>query len=166
MIYDYEVYYMQNCSAPLTFAAFSLFLLIGTLGGLIFACFSKNKENCPRTATDIAKLLLFFGLIIFLMSNHLVVLFRGGIYLLWEKETDQIQVSGKIEETMEIDAYTGVKYGTENNHGRGEVIVVNGKKSYLTTYGDFGVGDDVILNVLPRSGFVLKMERASETPID
>ena len=66
---------------------------------------------------------------------------------------------------MEIDSYTGQKYGTENNHGYGEIIVVNGEKYYLTTYGDFGVGDDVILDVLPRSGFVLKMERADAQSI-
>ena len=67
---------------------------------------------------------------------------------------------------MEIDSITGAFYDAENNHGNGEVIVVNGKKYYLTTYGDFGVGDDVILNVLPKSGFVLKMESANVTSED
>lgn len=78
---------------------------------------------------------------------------------MFEKETDIIEVSGVIEDTIEIDALTGCKYGTENNHGRGEALIVNGKKYYLTTYGDLKVGDKVILKVLPRSRFVIEIQK-------
>ncbi|MCH5316660.1 MAG: hypothetical protein J1E05_01670 [Eubacterium sp.] len=154
MIYDYNVYLRQNCIVPLCLA---LFTLIWFIGFLVSFLKEKNKKQL--------KFILFFLIPAFLITINLFPLLRGGIYLLFEKETDQIQVSGKIEDTMEIDSYTGQKYDTENNHGYGEIIVVNGEKYYLTTYGDFGVGDDVILDVLPRSGFVLKMERADAPSI-
>lgn len=57
---------------------------------------------------------------LFLLIINLIPLFRGGIYLLYENETDQIQVSGKIEDTIEINSLTGAKYHTENNNGNGD----------------------------------------------
>ena len=156
--YDYDVYFRQNCIVPLCLALFCLIFFISFLVSIL-------KEG-GKPAPPLKKAISYIPFILIplcLMIINLFPLFRGGIHLLYEKETDQIQVSGKIEETMEIDSYTGAKYDTENNHGNGEIIVVNGEKYYLTTYGDFGVGDDVVLNVLPRSGFVLEMQRANST---
>lgn len=158
MIYDYDIYFRQNCIVPLCLALFCLVFFIYSLVMII-------KDRGASSPKKIIVSILFLFISLFLLIINLYPLFRGGIYLLFEKETDQIQVSGKIEDTMEIDFYTGQKYDTENNHGYGEIIVVNGKKYYLTTYGDFGVGDDVILDVLPKSGFVLKMESANPTSI-
>lgn len=171
MIYDYNVYLRQNCIVPLCLALFSLMLFIGSLAMIIkdrganpiLKTFFKEIEASPLTKAISS--IIFLLMPLFLIIVNLFPLFRGGIYLLYEKEKNQIQISGTIENTIEIDSYTGAFYDVENNHGNGEVIVVNGEKYYLTTYGDFGVGDDVILNVLPKSGFVLKMERADPTSI-
>lgn len=151
MTYEYNVYFRQNCIVPLCLVVFSLILCIISL-----VSFFKGMKTHPNKI-DIA-CIAFISISLFLTIINLFPLFRGGIFLLYEKETDQIQISGKIEETIEIDFLTGAKYRTENNNGNGQIIVVNGKKYYLTTYGDFGVGDYVILHVLPRSSFVLKME--------
>lgn len=170
--YDYNVYFRQNCVVPIFFALFSLVLFIGSLAMII-----KDRGANPILKTFFKKIeasqltkaissIIFLLIPLFLIIVNLFPLFRGGIYLLYEKEKDQIQISGTIENTIEIDSYTGAFYDAENNHGYGEIIIVNGEKYYLTTYGDFGVGDDVILNVLPRSGFVLKMEREEDNTED
>ena len=158
MIYDYNVYFRQNCIVPLCLAVFSLILCI-----ISFVSFFKGRVTQPNK--KYIAFIAFISTSLFLMIINLFPLFRGGIYLLYEKETDQIQVSGKIEDMIEIDFLTGAKYRTENNNGNGEIIVVNSKKYYLTTYGDFDVGDYVILHVLPRSRFVLKLERANSASI-
>ena len=109
------------------------------------------------------KWVLMLCVMAFLLSKNAFHLYQGGIYLLFEKEADQLQISGTIEDTIELTHLTGGGYhDIEQNHGYGEAIVINGKKYYLTTYGEFSVGDHVILNVLPRSGFVLKMVEQSE----
>ena len=155
MIYDYNVYYRQNCIVPLIFSLFCAFCMAKTVRFMWKKFSTTPLRQCIK---EIAISGIAIALLIFLTAVNLINLSRGGIYLLFEKETDIIEVSGVIEDTIEIDAWTGCKYGTENNHGRGEALIVNGKKYYLTTYGDLKVGDKVILKVLPRSKFVIEMQ--------
>ena len=155
MPYDYNVYYRQNCILPLILLFFSSILFF-------LQIYSFRKERHTYSPKDILFSIFFLCVALFLMIANIVPLVRGGAYLLAEKEEDAIQVSGTVEGTIEIDFVTGAKYRVENNDGNGEAIVVNGKKYYLTTYGDIQVGDYVVLDVLPRSGFVLKMEQNND----
>lgn len=156
MSFDYNIYLRQNCIVPLVLLLFAAFLffrggyrLIGRL----------SKVSFLKSVKSNAKTLVFLAACLFLMIVNLVVLLRGGIFLLSEKETDAVEISGVIEQTVEIDWITGGKYGTENNNGRGEALIVDGKKYYLATYGDLKAGDSVVMSVLPRSGFVLKIQK-------
>lgn len=156
MIYDYSVYLRQNCIVPLILSLFCAFCM-AKAGRYMWKKLSTTPfRQCIK---EIAISGIAIVLLIFLTAVNLINLSRGGMYLLFEKETDIIEVSGVIEDTIEIDAWTGCKYGTENNHGRGEALIVNGEKYYLTTYGDLKVGDKVILKVLPRSKFVLEIQK-------
>ena len=155
MTYDYYVYYRQNCIIPLILLFFSSVLFF-------LQIYSLWKERITYSTKDIMVSFLFLCIALFLMIANIVPLVRGGAYLLVEKEEDAIQVSGEVEGTIEIDFVTGAKYRVENNNGSGEAIVVNGVKYYLTTYGDIQAGDYVTLDVLPRSGFVLKMEHNND----
>ena len=154
MKYDYSVYYRQNCVVPLILALFSLAFLSYVL---IVFWRSGKKES-----TDYAKVFLFLCIGCFLLGINVVSLSRGGIFLLFEKETDQIQIEGIVEETIEIDSLTGAEYRDDNpfrNHGHGEALVIKGEKYYLTSYGDTKVGDYVRLSILPKSHFVLELNR-------
>lgn len=155
MTYDYNVYYRQNCIIPLILLFFSSILFF-------LQIYSLRKERHASSPKDILFSIFFLCVALFLMIANIVPLVRGGAYLLVEKEEDAIQVSGTVERTIETDFVTGAKYRVENNDGNGEAIVVNGEKYYLTTYGDIQVGDYVVLDVLPRSGFVLKMEQNND----
>ena len=79
--------------------------------------------------------------------------------MLYENQQHAIHISGFIENTDEIDAFTGSKYSVEQNNGNGVSIVVNGVKYYLMTFGDLKTGDYVSLEVLPKSGFILSFEK-------
>ena len=153
MTFDYNVYHRQNCIVPLILLAFVIVWII-----LIVIPLLKKKKNGSGN-TKIRDFLFILFAIPFLIINS-IPLMRGGIHLLYEKESVKIQVSGVIEKTEETEHFIRLKYDVENNQGYGEAIVVNGIKYYLMTYGDFSEGDQVDLDVLPRSRFVLKIEKA------
>ncbi len=158
MTFSYDKYYRQDCIVPLILILFCLIFMVkviitmitkGTFDGLA----SFIKTNAFR--------MLALTIFVFLITINSIHLSRGGIYLLFEDEQQSIQINGVIEQTYRIDSLTGSKYDVEQNHGRGEVIVVNGKKYYLMTFGDLVVGDNVIIDVLPKSGFVLKCKKVN-----
>ena len=133
MIFSYDKYYRQDCIVPLILILFCLIFMVkviitmitkGTFDGLA----SFIKTNAFR--------MLALTIFVFLITINSIHLSRGGIYLLFEDEQQSIQINGVIEQTYRIDSLTGSKYDVEQNHGRGEVIVVNGKKYYLMTFGD------------------------------
>ena len=156
MKYEYNLYYRQNCVVPILLILFVGFLMFKVAGPVI------KKFSFVRFSSFIKKDIqrcLFLLICLFLISVNSINLFRGGIFLLIEKEEDAVEISGVIEKTIEIDALTGSKYETENNHGRGEALIIDGRKYYLTTYGDLKIGDEVTAKVLPKSGFVLEIRR-------
>ena len=156
MTYEYNIYYRQNCIIPIILILF-IGLLMVKIGWNLFKKFSTiNFYQCVKE--NIPQCIFLIGCL-FLIAINSIHLFRGGIYLLTEKESDVININGTIEETIEIDFLTGSKYNVENNHGRGEAIVINGTRYYLTTYGDLKVGDNVSITVLPKSKFILEIQK-------
>lgn len=155
MIYDYNTYYRQNCIVPL------LLLLFATS---LFAFFLVQFLKYRLSHSAGVPLGTIVGIVIslFLIIVNIIPLARGGIYLVTEKETDAIQLSGKIEQTIEIGFVGGAKYGVDNNHGYGEGIVVNGEMYYVTTYYDYEIGDDIVFWALPKSRFVLLIETSNK----
>ena len=155
MTYDYNVYYRQDCIVPLLLVIFVGVIMTKNVVSLLKKCTNMNtwmviKQNTPQTI-----FIVVFAFLIVVNSIHLL---RGGIYLLFEKPSQAVQIVGTVEDTIEIDALTASKYDVDQNHGRGEALVIDGEKYYLTTYGDLKVGDNVVLTVLPRSRFVLQIE--------
>lgn len=156
MKFDYNIYYRQNCIMPILFILFVGFLAF-KVGFPVIKNFTHMdfkvliKKNVKQS--------IFLIVCLLLITINSINLFRGGFFLLVEKENDAVKISGVIEETIEIDALTGSKYGTKNNHGRGECVVINGEKYYLTTYGNLKAGDKITAKVLPKSHFVLEIEK-------
>ena len=162
MRFDYNVYYRQNCIMPILFI-----LLVGFLAFKVGVPMMKNFTHVSFSAfmKKSAKQCIFLFVCLFLVFINGINLFRGGFFLLIEKEDDAVEISGVIEKTIEIDALTGSKYGTENNYGRGEGLLINGEKYYLTTYGNLKPGDKIIAKVLPKSRFVLEIEKLNTEDI-
>ncbi len=94
MNFEYSVYFRQNCIVPLLFFAFCIF------AGVI-PLFQKGRMSSPektpianKTVTRIVTVLILLVLI----SVNVLPLARGGIYLLFEKEKDLIEVVGTVHE--------------------------------------------------------------------
>ena len=154
MRFEYSNYLRQDCYAPLSLALFSLFFLICVLFSFI------KKKSFDISEIGKCVILLIIGC--YLFGINAIHLSRGGLYLLSEHESDQIQIEGLVEKTIEIGSLTGAKYRDDNpfrNHGYGEALVIEGEKYYLTSYGDTKVGDYVRLSILPKSHFVLELNR-------
>ena len=49
----------------------------------------------------------------------------------------------------------------ENNSGLGESLIINDKRYYVMTYGNYRIGDKVRVFFLPKSKYVLKIEKAN-----
>ena len=160
MSFDYNVYYRQDCIVPLCLALFAGAVLLHCLIRLVRKLRITDREKRIRECRGFFIALPFFA---FLLSVNCIHLFRGGIFLLTEKEEDAVSITGVIEETFEIDFCTGSKYDTEQNSGSGEALVINGTKYYVMTYGDLKTGDTVSATVLPRSKMILEIHnRASD----
>ncbi len=157
MQFDYEIYRLDNCVYPVFFLMFSIIALTVFIVGYVRYF---RSEVSHRSYVEIAKMIIGLAVILFLMMVQIIPLSRGGIYLLFEKENDAIEITGEIENTFEIPSVGGMKYNVKQNHGSGEGIVIEGTKYYLMTYGDFREGDIVTIKVLPKSKLVLELSSA------
>ena len=157
MEFDYSTYYRADCIVPL-----SLFLFCGAL--FVYSFVSILKGEPITNLPDRFGIVLLPLVACFLMIINAAHLSRGGLHLLFERESDQVQIEGIIEETIEIGSLGGSKYGAKyNNHGRGEAIIVNGEEYFLISYGELKVDDPIRLSVLPKSHFVLSLYKSDET---
>lgn len=154
MTFDYNVYFRQNCVVPVAFLLVTIFVV----SSQIARWWNNNGASTNVTRLTRALAVCIF---VFLFIVNMIPLIRGGAYLLIEKESDVIQVQGTIEDTIELGSIGGAKYQVEQNHGYGEAIVIDGSKYYLMTYGDYRIGDNVVIDVLPRSSLVLRIDYAN-----
>lgn len=155
MSYEYSVYYRQNCIVPLILSAFCCVVIC-------VICYSSIKGTDKNTVVGHIGTCLYFCIPVCLLVINLIVLSRGGIWLLYEKETDNIRINGTIEKIENIDAVTGAKYQTTDNNGNGKIIFINSQKYYLMTTGNLKAGSNVVAKVLPRSHFILSIEELGE----
>ena len=128
-----------------------LFTGIALVWDIIQICKTQKSFAIKAMAFEI----IFFCVMGFLFTINTIRFLRGGVHLLFERETNKVQITGVIERTGEIDYYSGAKYGIEQNHGSGETITIDGIEYFLVTYGELKEGDRVIAEVLPKSRFVL-----------
>ncbi len=167
MNYNYDQYQYQMCTLPIIISLIILSAMIPTIV-LIVQIIWKKKKLPYEWMNRIDEMTLLFGVIIMsvILSANVIKLARGGIFLLEENPEDSIHITGEIEKCVEIDSFTGAKYGVEENNGYGEGIVVNGFTYWLTTYKDLKEGDYISAEVLPKSRFVLKWEKQEKASIE
>lgn len=85
----------------------------------------------------------------------------GGIYLLWEKESDAIQTQGNITEIAELNEYSFPRIECDyyENLKRGDPegyeFTINGIQCAAPVKGSLEVGDYVSVTYLPKSRYIL-----------
>jgi len=93
---------------------------------------------------------------------------HGGIYLLWERESDAVGMQGKITEITELsqyslpriecDYYEDLKYGDP----KGYEFTINGIQCIAPVKGSLKVGNYVSVTYLPKSGYILYIDQVEQ----
>lgn len=102
------------------------------------------------------------SVLFFLFIVNAVWFFEGGVWLFREKEKDAVAFSGIVEDVVPGNLfgkrYTGV-YENWRNYGKCETVVLDGKPYRIMSYGNLRPGDSVCAKVLPKSKFVLLLNK-------
>ena len=166
MQFEYSNYYYWQYKYPIHYLILVVvFFTVGMVGTIIlYKNENYRKKHNLNMTLEMIKLILCCFVFGFILATFIIPLARGGIYFRDEKESDAVQIIGQIEDTYELDQVGGGKYGYEDYYGYGSVVVIDGTKYYLVTYGDYKPGDLVYIRVLPKSKFILEMGPAGLAP--
>lgn len=159
MSFEYEMYFHQNFRWPIISLIFGLICLVIGIIGVVYKLLShKFQKNIKYIGKEIITALFIFGVITYILVIYGKILFRGGMYLSEEKESDSVERIGVIEERIVNDSYVGYKYNTEyTRNGWGETVKIDGISYHIVTCGDFDVGDTVVISCLPKSKIILEI---------
>lgn len=156
MVFDYDAYWRNICSVPISIIVWFSLLLLIQIVFLIYVVVNKKM--------DIIKQLVFVLLFIitgFLCTRDSITdLKNGGIYLLEEKENDAIIETGIIESITEPSKLHPNFKSTRKNGGAD--IIINGEIYLAVDSGDFDVGDRVTITYLPKSKVILSIYPVDE----
>ncbi len=161
MYFDYAGYVRECLNFPLW--GFIMFNLLDVVLIIIYLFYMKHKKKTFPFPFPVKQLLI---LIVVLSSIDSACLFigqlkHGGVYLLWEKEVDAIQIQGCITKIdplnsyslpiIECDYYENMKRGDPT----GYEFTINGIQCTAPVKGSLEVGDYVSVTYLPKSGYIL-----------
>ena len=162
MIFQYEDYFRACCSSMLIESVFLLFLLLPIVSSLI----KRILQGSFCFEDDYIKIL---GIVVFVFMLSMCIgrLITGGIFLLKEKEEDSVEICGTIEIIEELNRFNFSEMGpmyreyreTKEGSTYGYQLQVSGTKMKLPVLGEFLPGDMVRVRYLPKSGYVLSIEK-------
>lgn len=151
MTFDYKQYLDACLFNPIIVSIFFLTTLVPPLIVYIKKFISLTAEK-----KDILKFILFVGVFALFSFVNIGRLAYGGIYLITERATDSIVIEGEIEKVEEVSNFIFPIIES----GIGTRFTVNGEKCTAIVQGEFEVGDYVVVNYLPKSGYILSIEKA------
>ena len=158
MYFNYEAYVLECLTLPAQELIFTILLLF-------FLIWNIRSVDLPRGASVVG---ILIGLWVCGFScMYFGQLHHGGIYLIKETEADAVQMQGyitRMEELgdfslpiIECDYYENPKYGDPN----GYEFTINGIQCTAPTNGSLKVGDYVEVEYLPKSGYILYIDKVA-----
>ena len=163
MYFDYAGYVRECLNIPLEDL---ISIILGTLAAIIVMI---NMKHTLRTFPGI-RLIILVVVLGTIESMCMVIgeLSHGGIYLLREKESDAVEMQGEITEItglnyyslpiIECDYYENMKYGDPT----GYEFTINGIQCTAPVKGSLKSGDYVSVTYLPRSGYILYIDKVEQ----
>lgn len=162
MNYNYDEYYYACWSWPI--------ISIG-MGGLMetVVCYVLVQNIFLSTLAykDVLLWLIFAVGIIYGLSQQLRMIYKGGIYLLHEKEIDAVRIRGHISEIKslyEAEGYYLPRFLFSWGSGSGVQFTIDDIKCIAFTKGNLEVGDYVSVKYLPESRCILYIGKRDEEP--
>ena len=156
MIFQYSKYIRGCFFVPLLVFIFFSFYLISVL----IPFFTQLKKS-TLTPQKIQQYLVGFLVGAFFLTMNGGRLLNGGIFLMFEKESDAIVVEGQISQINELGIFSFPELSSDYGNGdsNGVEIVINGVGYAVPVCGDLQVGDEVVLTVLPKSKYILEIRK-------
>ncbi len=157
MTFDYDYY----LSANLTGKIIPMLLFAAVAAGNTILAKKKGKQK-DKWQWDVSHLLGLLSVAVVwggFLLYHTVPMFRGGFALLNEKPADAVTVTGTVEALQEQPWYFGEYYRLEDDNTTGWQVVIEGETYRMMHHANLTVGDAVTAEALPRSGFILSVEK-------
>lgn len=121
----------------------------------IRAC--KQKENRKLSFKGVLGRLAAAVMCLCVIGYYAGPLFRGGLALLREQPVHAVTKTGTVEELREQPWYYGSYYKLDEWATPGWQVVINGETYRMMHHANLAKGDEVTIEVLPESRFVLSI---------
>ncbi len=139
MVYDYFEYYKVMFIAPIVFFCFAALV---TLVNLL------KQKNVKGKAFSILTLMILLFVCLFP--------FVHGIHLFLEKEEDSLELAGVITDIQDTHGLN--KYRHNDHTAFASYVYIDGEKFYIMCIEDYQIGDEVVIEYLPKSKVVLSIK--------
>ena len=87
---------------------------------------------------------------------YCVLPFIHGVHLFSEKEEDSLELAGVITDIQ--DTYGLNKYRHNDHVAFASYVYIDGEKFYIMCIEDYQIGDEVVIEYLPKSKIVLSIK--------
>lgn len=146
MIFEYRDYYQVLFLLPVAVAVPAGAMLLGTAWKIIRNLVTKEDLIGPVFCA---------GVLLALLLPQIRFLYHGGMYLPAERNAELSTVSGCLEEIVEpSERFPGFK----TNHRFGADVVIDGQTYFAVTAEGLAAGENVTIQVLPRSRCILEIQ--------
>lgn len=159
MYFEYMTYVRICLNYPLRGL---IMIVLGLLVLIWCAVFLKTDQF-----RGIAKFLMIFFILIGHIDSlceYAGVLQHGGIYLAKEAESDAVQMEGYISHIEGLNRYQIYRITGDYELGdkKGYEFTINGIHCTAPAKGDLKVGDYVVVKYLPKSSYILYIDRTEK----
>ena len=147
--------YVRGCLIiPISVSLFALSMLISTASHFVTVMIKQKLSS-----RDVINLLLAVLVCSFFLCMNVGRLLHGGIHLIYERESNAVELQGEILEIKELGRYSFPELKTEYGYGEtnGVQFVIDGVECTAVTRGTLEVGDNVTVTFLPQSGYILSI---------
>ena len=158
MNFDYNLY-KTYCYESQIFGV--LVFSFGIILAIISLVQALRKNKNLKKAFISGFFILGYALIVCINIGQLL---HGGVYLRDEKETDAIEMQGEISDIIGLSEFSFpvVKGNYLHEEKNGYEFTVNGVKCQAVLKGTLEVGDYVSVTYLPKSGYILYIDKVEQ----
>ena len=163
MYFDYQPYKAYCFEAP----AFGVLWF-----SIVFLCFFYKGVRLilkkQKVLDDILKCLFFAVMLGFILCIDIGVLLHGGIHLIYEEEADAVEIQGEIQYIRGLGLFSFPRVDCNYEYGefRGYEFNIDSIQCTAVVKGSLEVGDYVEVKYLPKSGYVLHINKIDLKIVD
>lgn len=160
MSFDYTQYFRGCFLLPsiLLLCFLAYLTVIGVWIGRLLRKENKSKLLKERIISTVLSVVLI-GFFCLMKIGHLC---NGGIHLIREKEASAVQTIGVIEEIEYMNRFqfpSKLESEFKTDETYGVRFVIDGEQYYAIAKGSLKVGDNVEIEFLPQSRYVLSIRK-------